>query len=159
MGELRFATPVPVTGHSDVVNNGSVGRVCPQAEAAWGAIAAQFIPAYLTGKPFNLSAAEAALASSSGQAPAPDPRTTEDCLFLDVYSPRKVFEQKGNGHDAPVMVWIYGGGYTTGEKNDRGLYTPAGLIRASQVSGGDGIVYVALNYRVSSTHLGFVSIR
>lgn len=159
MGELRFAAPIPVTGHSDVVNNGSVGRICAQANPAWVAIAAQFVPAYLTGKPFNLSAAEAALANSSGRAPAPDPRTTEDCLFLDVYSPQKVFEQKGKGHGAPVMVWIYGGGYTTGEKNGRGIYTPAGLIRASQVSGGDGIVYVALNYRVSSEPLSFGNFR
>lgn len=155
MGELRFAAPLAVTGKSDAVNNGSVGRICAQADPAWEAIAGQFIPAYLTGQPFNVSAAEAALTNGSGPAPAPDPRTTEDCLFLDVYSPKKVFDQRRNSHGAPVLVWIYGGGYTTGEKNGRGLYNPAGLIRASQVSGGDGIVYVALNYRVSTQQFCF----
>lgn len=155
MGELRFAAPVAVSGHSDAVNNGSVGRICAQANPAWVAIASQFIPAYLTGQPFNVSAAEAALANYSGPAPAPDPRTTEDCLFLDVYSPKKVFDAGGENGGAPVMVWIYGGGYTTGEKNGQGVYNPAGLIRASQVSGGDGIVYVALNYRVSTQHTVF----
>ena len=76
-------------------------------DPAWLAIAAEFVPAYLTGQPFNLSEAEAALLNSSGTPPTSDPRTTEDCLFLDVYSPAKVFD---NGHieraGAPVMVWI-----------------------------------------------------
>ena len=159
MGELRFAAPVAVSGHSDVLNNGSVGRVCAQADPAWTAITAKFAPAYLTGQPFNVSAAEAALANYSGPVPAPDPRTTEDCLFLDVYSPKEVFDKRADHHGAPVMVWIYGGGYTNGEKNGNGMYNPAGLIRASQVSGGNGIVYVALNYRVCIQHVVCGAIR
>ena len=150
MGELRFAAPVAVTGNSSVVNNGSVGAICPQADPAWELLAAEFVPAYLTGQPFNLSAATAALANMTGPPPAQDPRTTEDCLFLDVYVPQKIFQQVGQGCGAPVMVWIYGGGYTFGEKNGEGEYNPAGLIKASQVAGNDGIVFVALNYRVSA---------
>ena len=81
--------------------------VCAQVDPAWLPIAAVFIPAYLTGQPFNLSAAEAALLNSSGPLPAPDPRTTEDCLFLDVYSPAKVFDNAQiERAGAPVMVWI-----------------------------------------------------
>jgi acetylcholinesterase len=37
-----------------------------------------------------------------------DPRENEDCLFLDVMVPKKVFENAGTGRGAPVMVYIYG---------------------------------------------------
>jgi hypothetical protein len=131
-----------------VVNNGSKGVVCPQVDPAWLVIAEEFIPAYLEGLPFNLTAAVAQLENSTAPPPAPDPRTTEDCLFLDVYAPQKVFEQAGQGCGAPVLVWIYGGGYANGDKNNDGEYNPAGLIKASQAAGNEGVVFVALNYRV-----------
>ncbi|MCJ1477093.1 hypothetical protein MMC13_005764 [Lambiella insularis] len=151
VGELRFAAPVAVSGNSSTVNNGSVGVVCAQVDPAWTLITAEFLPDYFTGQPFNLSAAEAALLNSTAPPPAPDPRTTEDCLFLDVHTPQKVFEKNGSsGGGAPVMVWIYGGGYTTGEKQGDGVYDPAGLIHASQVAGNDGIVFVAMNYRLGA---------
>lgn len=134
------------------VDQGLVGRVCPQANPAWYLIASEFDPAYLAGKPFNASAAEAAVAAASASPPSIDPRETEDCLFLDVVVPEQVFAQIRNSTSAskgaPVLVWIYGGGYTAGEKTGGGLYNPAGLIKASQVDGSDGVVYVALNYRV-----------
>jgi carboxylesterase type B len=43
---------------------------------------------------------------------------------------------------------IYGGGYTTGEKG--GFYDPTGLIESSKVDGSEGIVYVAMNYRLGA---------
>ena len=45
---------------------------------------------------------------------------------------------------APVLVWIYGGGYTEGSKN----YNPAGLISQSQENNGEGFIFVAMNYRL-----------
>lgn len=84
-----------------------------------------------------------------------DPRTTEDCLFLDVVVPKKIFDRAQNKSFvpkqslAPVLVWIYGGGYTMGEKSE---YDPSGLIQQSMVVG-DGIIYVAMNYRVSQAIL------
>ena len=135
------------------IDQGLVGRICPQANPAWSLIAAQFAPAYLTGQPFNASATEAATAAAAASPPSVDPRTTEDCLFLDVVVPEQIFNQAGNSsgsnRGAPVLVWIYGGGYTAGEKTGNGLYNPAGLIAASQNNGSEGIVYVALNYRVA----------
>ncbi len=150
VGNLRFRAPVPVTTKSNTVQNGSVGAICPQASPAWLAITSTFIPAYLSGKPYDYAAAVAALSNSSSAAPAMDPRTSEDCLFLDVVVPKQIFDQAGNQScsGAPVMVWIYGGGYTFGNKNGNG--NPAGLIKASQASGSTGIIYVALNYRVRS---------
>ncbi|OJD30095.1 carboxylesterase family protein [Diplodia corticola] len=77
-----------------------------------------------------------------------DPRETEDCLFLDVIVPEKVFlsasNATSNGTGAPVLVWIYGGGYTSGSKAAE--RTPSGLIQR----GGDGVIYVAMNYRVGA---------
>lgn len=132
-----------------MVNTGNIGRICPQANPAWELIAQQFLPAYLTGQPFNTSAVEAAIAKASGSVPAQDPRTSEDCLFLDVVTPEKVFKGKVS-KKAPVLVWIYGGGYTAGEKGGFGQYNPSGLIKASQASGSDGVVFVAINYRLGA---------
>jgi hypothetical protein len=47
---------------------------------------------------------------------------------------------------APVMVQIYGGGYTGGDKVSVG--NPAGLIARSEENGSEGVIYVALNYRL-----------
>lgn len=75
--------------------------------------------------------------------PPQDPRTSEDCLFLDVFAPKNVFEDAGSGYGAPVLVWIYGGGYTGGNKVSG---SPTGLfMRAEQ-----DIVFVAMNYRLGA---------
>lgn len=133
------------------MNDGSIGVVCPQVLPAWGLTASSFVAAYLAGKPYNASAAEAGLSSMSSSLPKQDPRTTEDCLFLDVVVPQPIFERASNSTNntsgAPVLVWIYGGGYTSGEKS---VYNPAGLIKASQATSTDGIVFVALNYRLGA---------
>ncbi|KAI9037166.1 uncharacterized protein KD926_000814 [Aspergillus affinis] len=78
----------------------------------------------------------------------------EDCLFLDVMAPRKVFQRAlANGTLAPVLVWIHGGGFTAGSKTSIG--SALGLINRSQMNGSDGVIYVALNYRLGA--FGFMS--
>lgn len=133
------------------MNDGSVGAICPQANPAWELIAAGFVPDYLTGKPYNLSAAEAGLQSMTSSLPKQDPRTTEDCLFLDVVVPQTIFHGASNTTNytsgAPVLVWIYGGGYTAGEKS---AYSAAGLIEASHAEPNEGIIFVSLNYRLGA---------
>ena len=146
---------MPPQGVNRSVDQGLIGRVCPQADPAWLLTAAAFVPAYLTGEPFNASAAERA-AEAAGASPGPiDSREMEDCLFLDVVVPEQIYNRASDstksGHGAPVLVWIYGGGYTSGEKTGYGLYNPAGLIRASQIDESEGVVYVTLNYRVGVT--------
>jgi carboxylesterase type B len=76
--------------------------------------------------------------------PSPDPRTSEDCLFLDVIVPTSIFNATSAG--APVLVWIYGGGYTEGDKSGSG--DPAGLVATSQENGAEGVIFVAMNYRL-----------
>ncbi|KAJ9606204.1 hypothetical protein H2200_009165 [Cladophialophora chaetospira] len=158
VGNLRFAAPLAPTGRNNAVQNGSVGRICPQAGPSWYPIAAEFLVSLVEGNAssFNLSAAEQQLQAESLNATAPqiDSRMTEDCLFLDVIVPKKVFDgsksriKRRQSGGAPVVVWIYGGGYTGGSKGGSG--NPSGLIAASQAGGGDGIIFVAMNYRLGA---------
>lgn len=149
VGDLRFRAPVPPKQNRTEVQTGSAGRVCPQASPLWqDDITPVFLASVQSGKPFNQSTN---ISSYPYTPKTPDPRTTEDCLFLDVVAPKKIFDRAQNKTSgvkpslAPVLVWIYGGGYTTGDKTK---YDPTGLIQRSGKNG-DGVVYVALNYRVS----------
>jgi carboxylesterase type B len=61
---------------------------------------------------------------------------------------RKTFE--GN-KKAPVVIWIHGGGYVEGNKDS--LFDPSGLVVRSLEDGSEGIVFVAINYRVGLSFL------
>lgn len=71
--------------------------------------------------------------------------TSEDCLFLDVYSP---YRAGNHSKLLPVFVWIQGGGFN---QNSNPNYNGTGLIQAS----GMAIVVVTFNYRVGP--YGFLS--
>ncbi len=66
--------------------------------------------------------------------------TSEDCLYLDVWAP-------ATARKRPVIVWIYGGGFTVGSAN-MANYSGEGLARA-------GVVRVNLSYRLGA--LGFLA--
>jgi para-nitrobenzyl esterase len=66
------------------------------------------------------------------------PSSTEDCLYLNVYTPT-------TSGPHPVMVWIHGGAFIYGLSND---YDPTGLVA-------QGVVVVTLNYRLGA--LGFLA--
>lgn len=72
---------------------------------------------------------------------APQATTSEDCLFLNVITPAK-----SAGEKLPVMVWIHGGGFITGDP-----YSPEGDNIARE-----GIVYVSISYRTGA--LGFLAL-
>ena len=61
--------------------------------------------------------------------------------------PEDIFHSKQSGRGAPVLVWIYGGGYTEGSKDGSG--DPAGLVARSR-TGSNGVVFVELNYRLGA---------
>ncbi|KAI9932510.1 hypothetical protein ASPWEDRAFT_22285 [Aspergillus wentii DTO 134E9] len=155
LADLRFRAPIPPKPNRTTIQTGATGRICPQSNPIWESeILPEFLVSVVTGIPFNQSAN----ISEYGYTPAkPDPRTTEDCLFLDVIVPKKVFDSARNRTAAsvpgakkrlaPVLVWIYGGGYVAGDKS---LYDSTGLVQRSMKGGKDGIVYVALNYRLGA---------
>ena len=66
--------------------------------------------------------------------------TTEDCLFLNVFTP-----SGSSTHPLPVMVWIHGGALVAGESDD---YDPTRLVN-------DGVIVVTINYRLGA--LGFLA--
>ncbi len=69
------------------------------------------------------------------------PSTNEDCLFLNVFTPTSA----GSGSGLPVMVWIHGGGYVSG---DASSFLPNRLVAR-------GVVVVTVNYRLGV--LGFLA--
>ena len=93
---------------------------------------------------------------------------SEDCLFLNVYAPNPEVGRESDGLDSlssapgverrpgmprpplmerrPVMVWIHGGGLTTGESDG---YDPAKLVEQGEV------IVVTINYRLGV--LGFAA--
>jgi len=68
---------------------------------------------------------------------------SEDCLYVDVYAPSVPSKDK-KGY--PVMVWIHGGAYVIGSKNEY-----SGIIFAQ-----NGVINVIINYRLGI--LGFMRI-
>jgi para-nitrobenzyl esterase len=69
--------------------------------------------------------------------------TSEDCLYLNVWAPP---DARG-GSRKPVIVWIYGGGFTVGSTN-MANYSGEALARK-------GVVFVSIAYRVGA--LGFLA--
>jgi para-nitrobenzyl esterase len=147
VGELRWRPPQPLarwTGVRPATTNapncmqggfggGGRGPGAPAAGARAGAPGAPpaqgAAPAAAPGAP--PAGARAAGAPAGPAAPAP----SEDCLYLNVWRPA---DQAAR--DLPVMVWIYGGGFT------------GGSISSPNTSGHEfakqGVVLVAMNYRL-----------
>ncbi|KAH7110372.1 carboxylesterase family protein-like protein [Dendryphion nanum] len=142
LGNLRFAPPQPPAMNRSVIETGNTPRICPQAPTGWISTALPLMSQYTAGLSINVSSNSAA----DQLLPPIDPRTTEDCLFLDVMVPKRIFEAAEDGRGAPVLVWIYGGGYTAGEKATTPLSNPGGLLRRSN----DTMIFVALNYRLGA---------
>jgi para-nitrobenzyl esterase len=125
VGELRWAPPRPLAG--------------------WGS---QVRPA----KTFGAACTQTLRASGSGQWTteymSPEaPGVSEDCLFLNVWTPVTLTGAARPGATLPVLVWIYGGGFNEGS-GAVAVYNGANLARK-------GLVVVNLNYRVGG--LGFMA--
>ncbi|KAA8569503.1 hypothetical protein EYC84_001130 [Monilinia fructicola] len=139
IGSLRFAAPESPRGRNTTVNDGQHDSICPQAFPAWLLTAER-----LLGQLLDCTALSV------------DPRAGEDCLFLDVIVPQRIFNvtnsnetvtrNAGNKAGAPVLVWIHGGGYVYGSKTSSG--NPASLVAASLENEKEGMIYVAMNYRL-----------
>lgn len=122
--ELRFRAPAdPVFNRSAGVQDGRYGKICPQAYTPWQSAALVTAP--------------------------PGEHESEDCLFLDVVVPRSLWDARGGNVSRPVIVWIHGGGYQIGAKYGTPDSNPLGLLDRSFVDGGEGVIWVGFNYRVS----------
>ena len=112
VGELRWHAPVPAAPWTGVRRAAEFGMACPQDRAV-----------------------------SLDQAGDPGP-TSEDCLTLNVWTPRAEASAK-----LPVMVWIHGGAFVIGA-GSQNVFDGKALARR-------GIVVVTFNYRLGT--LGFFS--
>lgn len=122
LGNLRFAAPAaPLNNRSAGIQTGAYGNICPQAFAGWQI---------------------GALALNPGAN-----NENEDCLFLDVVVPKLVFDNKTRIKLVPVIIWLYGGGYTLGSKYSAG--NPTGLLDQSLDLQSKGQIWIGFNYRVS----------
>ncbi|KAH6954775.1 Alpha/Beta hydrolase protein [Fusarium avenaceum] len=135
----RFRHPVAPVTVNRTVNDASYGFACKQ-----GLPRAKVVELSLPGE--DVIAARDRLIQN--------PLWSEDCLFLNVVVPKAVFpSQQCTGrkaratNKAPVIVWIHGGGSSWGSKDDK-EFTPSGLIERSKTNKSDGVIFVAINYRL-----------
>lgn len=83
---------------------------------------------------FVLAAGAASLAAEPRvQRDIPYAQPVNDRQTLDVYSP-------ADGRNHPIVIWIHGGGWSTGSKKD--------VFRKPQAFTDQGYVFVAINYRL-----------
>jgi len=71
---------------------------------------------------------------------------SEDCLYLNVFTPNDEATEENRRHGSPVLVWIHGGALTVGESDD---YIPTKLVFHGRV------IVVTINYRLGA--LGFLA--
>ena len=106
LGELRWKAPKRIEDDSQLIKSKS-GNFCIQRTSGFGG-SSDFSDDLISG--------------------------SEDCLYLDIFSPSKNFQKK-----LPVMVWIHGGGNTSGLKD---IYNFDKLVKKHDV------IVVRINYRL-----------
>ncbi|MBW4052312.1 MAG: carboxylesterase family protein [Proteobacteria bacterium] len=104
VGDLRWMPPVAAAPWRDIRPAIGAGAACVQVSSVPASIYARELP-----------------------------RTSEDCLFLNVWRPPQA-------SNAPVMVWVHGGSLRTGDSAG-GMYEGSALAR-------QGVVVVTFNYRL-----------
>ena len=102
----------------------------------------QPLPRWEDVKPATQFAPACFQSSSPALGGVPQDQSSEDCLYLNVWTPAKTSAEK-----LPVMVWIYGGGFSAGATSTP-LYSGEKLAQR-------GVVVVSVAYRVGP--LGFLA--
>jgi para-nitrobenzyl esterase len=116
VGDLRWRPPQPAAKWSGTIQTDKFAPSCMQGGGA---------------------------PNAKAKAPAPQgPGTSEDCLYLNVWTPAKAA-----GDRLPVLVWIYGGGFTGGATS-----VP---VNSGEQLAKKGVVFVSIAYRVGP--LGFMA--
>jgi len=134
----------PVTGKEDAEYASCEWRGIPFASAPIGDLRWKrpVPPEARTGVLEAVSNGPSCLQPDMGPVVGASEALSEDCLYLNVFSP----EKSGN---FPVMFWIHGGGFTMGEgSND--------MYDGSRLASEQDVVVVSINYRLGA--LGFFSL-
>lgn len=103
VAQLRFAAPQkPAVANlsNGVDNGGEHPKACPQVLPEWESRAAEFVPSYLLARSTNVERDSDTLSKAKALGYAGV--ESEDCLFLDVFTPKSIFEQ-GSMAKAPVL--------------------------------------------------------
>lgn len=128
VGALRWAPPAPAPRWTEVRDASAFGTRCMQATDVEGGFFNRLIDGHGLGwfKRFAIKRVVGAM---------DPPPVSEDCLYLNVRAPK-------DATDAPVMVWIHGGGHQFGS-SDFDYYQGNALPE-------QGVVLVTLNYRLGA---------
>lgn len=118
-GENRFAPPQPVEGWTDVRAADRYADSCPQPQASGPTGATPISPAF-----------ESPDYVSPG----------DDCLALNVWTPANA------DGSLPVMVWLHGGGWTSGAGSEM-------VYDGENLAGRDDVVVVTVNHRLGASGL------
>ncbi|KAJ3591150.1 hypothetical protein NHX12_009097 [Muraenolepis orangiensis] len=112
LGELRFRPPQPADGWEGVKNAAQFPNTCYQVrDTAY--------PGFRGAEMWN-----------------PNTLVSEDCLYLNIWTPSLEAKQRA----LPVLVWIYGGGFTSGTSS-------LDLYDGRFLSQSENVVVVSMNYR------------
>ncbi|KAI0699094.1 carotenoid ester lipase precursor [Cytidiella melzeri] len=126
-GDLRFSLPVANDPYTGTHQATSFGQSCPQQAFNFD------IPDAVVSDVLNDVINEFyTIVTPNG----------EDCLTLNVWTPSNVPQ----GTKLPVAVWIFGGGFEIGSPE---IYD-GGVIVERSIDMGSPVVYVSMNYSVST---------
>ncbi|XP_018898239.2 acetylcholinesterase [Bemisia tabaci] len=128
VGMLRFRKPVEIDPWRGVLNATSLPNSCYQERL-------EYFPGFQGEEMWN-----------------PNTNISEDCLYLNLWVPQKMrLRHRRHIHQkAPVLIWIYGGGYMTGTSTLE-------LYDADIVAGVCNVIVASLQYRVGS--FGFLYLK
>ena len=125
VGDRRWAPPAPATSWGSTPRQAKTfGASCMQTLAAAGR--SPWTREYMTPEA---------------------PGVSEDCLYLNIWTPASLARSGRPAATLPVLVWIYGGGFNEGS-GAVPVYNGANLAKK-------GLIVVNVNYRVGS--LGFMA--
>jgi len=137
-GNRRFRPPVGVTSYSGTIDVSAYGNHCPQHGGS------------STPENDNIDGDGVdALKTVFGDL-EPTEDDNEDCLSLNIVRPKPKY-LPDSGAPLPVLVWIYGGGFTGGKTKK---YAGQPIVRRS-ISNDAPVIFVSMNYRVSA--FGFLA--